>query len=414
MLVQQFDGAAPKDLPRAAEALQQRFSQIEPRVREAEAVQRAVTDKNRFLMEGDPGDLVLLYNSSPRAVAVVRGLDGNLVFDPERTVACAVPEAPSDRIALEQLVAKARSLGAPGQGDAAPMQRRAATERDLIVFERGALRAQVGLFQTIASASIRECSPSAVQCRSRTSRPHARRKGIRAAEAESEVARATSDGLAVLAFGPGSRTICRIATGEKALHDQLLQPYEALLRAELHGVTTMVTANADGAFLSIKRGQCGAVYGNAKDLATLVKGLARDGITFRYLSIWITPETVGKAQAVLTEQQATKQRDREQDERRRERDAAARSRTALVDRLKRDQVEAESTLKGGIPQDLQTFLSGFVAEVAGIAPETSDARLGEMADAYAGKRVRIDEAARLARAVTAKSRFPHGLVTVAT
>ncbi len=46
VLVQQFDGTAPKDLPKAAEAIQQRFSQIEPRVREAEAIQRAVTDKN--------------------------------------------------------------------------------------------------------------------------------------------------------------------------------------------------------------------------------------------------------------------------------------------------------------------------------------------------------------------------------
>ncbi|MCJ2095121.1 hypothetical protein MKK67_21830 [Methylobacterium sp. J-072] len=405
VLVQQFDGAAPKDLPKAAEALQQRFSQIEPRVREAEAIQRAVTDKNRFLVEGDPGDLLLLYNSSPRAVAVVRGLDGNLVFDPERTVACAVPEAPSDRIALEQLVAKAHSLGAPVKETLPPCSGAQQQSADLVVFERGALRAHIGGFQTIASAVDTGVFTLGGTVPKSDIEAARQAEGIRAAEAESEIARGISNGLAVLAFGPGSRTICRIATGEKILHDQLLQPYEALLRAELRGVTTTVTANAEGAFLSIKRGQCGAAYGTAKDLATLVKGLTRDGITFRYLPIWITPETVGKAQAVLTEQQATKQRDREQDERRRERDAAARSRIALVDRLKRDQAEAESTLKGGIPQDLQTFLSGFVAEVASIAPETSDTRLGELADAYAGKRIRIDEAARLARAVTTKSRF---------
>jgi len=405
VLVQQFDVATPKDLPKAAEALKQRFSQIEPRVRDAEAIQRAVTDKNRFLVDGDPGDLLLLYNSSPRAVAVVRGLDGNLVFDPERTVACAVPEAPSDRIALEQLVAKARSLGAPLKETLPPCSSAQQQSADLVALERGALRAQVGLFQTIASAIDTGVFTLAGTVPRLDVESARQAEGIRAAEAESEVARGTSDGLAVLAFSPGSRTICRIAAGDKVLHDQLLQPYETLLKAELRGVTTTVTATADGAFLSIKRGQCGAVYGTAKDLAVLVNGLTRDGVTFRYMPIWITPEAVGKAQAALTEQQATKLRDREQDERRRERDAAARSRAALVDRLKRDQAEAELTLKGGIPQDLQTFLSGFVGEVAAIAPETSDARLGELADAYAGKRVRIDEAARLARAVTAKSRF---------
>ncbi|CAA2156781.1 hypothetical protein MBRA_02215 [Methylobacterium brachiatum] len=405
VLLQQADAAPPRDLPRIAETIQQRFTQIEPRVREAEAIQRAVTDKNRFLVEGESGDLLLLYNSSPRAAAVVRGLDGNLVFDPERTVACAVPEAPADRIALEQLVAKARSLGAPVKDALAPCTTAQHQSADLLVFERGALRAQAGLFGTIASAVDTGVFTLGGTVPKSDIEAARQAEGIRATEAETEVARGTSDGLAVLAFGPGSRTICRIAAGDKALHDQLLQPHEGLLRAELRGATTHVTASADGAFLSIKRGQCGAVYGTAKDLAVLVKGLARDGVTFRYLPIWIAPEAVAKAQVALTEQDAAQRRDREQDARRREQEAAERSRTALIERLKRDQNEAEVTQRGGIPQDLQTFLSGFVAEVAAIAPETPDTRLKELAEAYAGKRGRIDEAARLARAVTAKSRF---------
>lgn len=405
VLLQQAQEAAPKDLPRVAETMQQRFSQIEPRLREAEAVQRAVTDRNRFLVEGEAGDLLLLYNSSPRAAAVIRGLDGNLVFDPERTVACALPEAPSDRIALEQLVAKARSVGAPVKESLASCSSAQQQSADLIVFERGTLRAQAGLFGTVASAvdtGVFSLAGTVLKSDIEAAR---QAEGIRAAEAEAEVARGTSDGLAVLAFSTGSRTICRIATGDKPLHDLILQPFEALLKAELRGATTVVAATPDGAFLSVKRGQCGAIYGTAKDLSLLVKGLARDGVTFRYLPIWIAPETVAKAQAALTDQDVAKRRDREQDERQREREQAERSRTSLVERLKRDQSEAEATLKGGIPQDLQTFLGGFVAEVTGITAETPDARLKELTDAYAGKRSRIDEAARLARAVTAKSRF---------
>ena len=405
VLLQQSEGAAPQDVPRISDTLQQRFSQIEPRVRQAEAVQRAITDKNRFLMDGDAGDILLLYNSSPRAVSVVRGLDGNLVFDPERTVACAVPDAPSDRIALEHLVAKVRSLGAPIKETLAPCSSAQQQSADLIVFERGTLQAQTSLFGTIASAvdtGVFTLSGTVLKSDIEAAR---QAEGIRAAEAETEVARGTSDGLAILAFSPGSRTICRIANGDKTLHDQILQPYEALLKAELRGVATVVPATPDGAFLSVKRGQCGAVYGSAKELATLVKAMARDGVALRYLPIWIAPDAVAKAQAVLNDQDAAKRQSREQDERQRERDQAERSRTALVERLKRDRSEAEATLKGGIPQDLQTFLGGFVAEVASIAAETPDARLKELTDAYAGKRTRIDEAARLARAITAKSRF---------
>jgi len=405
ILLQQSEGAAPQDVTRIAETIQQRFSQIEPRVREAEAVQRAITDKNRFLVEGDAGDLLLLYNSSPRAVSVVRGLDGNLVFDPERTVACVVPDVPADRIILEQLVAKARGLGAPVKESLAPCSSAQQQSADLIAFERGAVRAQAGLFGMIASAvdtgvyALGGTVPKADIEAARQA------EGIRAAEAESEVARGTSDGLAILAFGNGSRTVCRIAAGDKTLHDGILQPYEALLKAELRGATTTVASTADGAFLSIKRGQCGAVYGTAKDQALLAKGLARDGITYRYLPIWITPDAVAKARAALADRDATQRRDREEDERQRERDQAERSRTALVERLKRDRAEAEATLKGGIPQDLQTFLGGFVAEVAAITADTQDGRLKELTEAYAGKRPRIDAAARLARAISAKSRF---------
>ncbi|WP_289015460.1 peptidoglycan-binding domain-containing protein [uncultured Methylobacterium sp.] len=404
VILRQSEGG-PQDLPRLAETIEQRFAQIEPRVREAEAVQRAVTDKNRFLVEGDAGDILLLYNSSPRAGAVVRGLDGNLVFDPERTVACTLPDAPADRIALEQLVAKVRSLGAPVRDTLPRCTSAQQQSADLLALERGALRAQSSLFGTVASAVDTGVYSLAATVSKSDIEAARQQEGIRAAEAESEVTRGTSDGLAVLAFGTGSRTVCRVATGDKVLHDRLLEPHEALLKAELQGATTMVAASADGAFLSIKRGQCGAVYGSAKDLAVLIKGLTRDGVSFRYLPIWIAPEAAAKAQAALAEQDVAKRREREAEDRRRERDQAENRRMSLVERLKRDAAEAEATLKGGIPQDLQTFLSGFVADVSGIAPDTSDERLKELADAYAGKRTRIDAAARLTRAVTAKSRF---------
>ncbi|MDP4027186.1 hypothetical protein Q8W71_31925 [Methylobacterium sp. NEAU 140] len=116
-------------------------------------------------------------------------------------------------------------------------------------------------------------------------------------------------------------------------------------------------------------------------------------------------EAVAGAQTALSDQDAAAKREREQEAQRRDREAAERSRAALVERLNRDRAEAEATLKGGIPQDLQTFLGGFVADVTAIAPDTPDARLKELAVAYAAKRTRIDEAAGLARAVTTRSRF---------
>ena len=133
-------------------------------------------------------------------------------------------------------------------------------------------------------------------------------EGIRAAEAETEVARGTSDGLAVLAFSNGSRTICRIAAGPyKALHDQILQPFEGLLKAELRGgPTTMVSATADGAFLSIKRGN--AELSLAPPSIGFPRQRAGTGRPNLPLPADLdpAPDTVAKAQAALTDQDATK------------------------------------------------------------------------------------------------------------
>ncbi len=403
--LRQAEARGTTDARIVADGFQLRMAQLEPRLREAEAVQRAVTDRNRFLVESDAGDLVLLYNSSPKATGVARGLDGGLVFDPERTVACALTDPPTDRIAQEQLAAKARAVGAPVKDALARCTAAQQQSADLVVFERGALRAQAGLFGTVASAvdtgvyalagTVTKADIDAVR----------QAEGIRAAEAETEVARGTSDGLTVLALANGSRTLCRVAASEPALHEHLLKPYEALLRGELRGPVTAVTSSADGAFLSAKRGQCGAIYASAREMAALSKAFARDGVAIRYLPVWIAPEAVEKARQELADRDQQGRRAQAERDRERGEEQARRDRQAVVERLNRSKDEAEAALKAGVPPDLQAFLTGFIADVTSLGPDTALTRLQELGDRYAERRGRIDEAARLARALTPKSRF---------
>ncbi|WP_187276037.1 peptidoglycan-binding protein [Methylobacterium sp. WL116] len=402
--LRQAEERGPADA-RTADGIEQRMVQLEPRLRDLETMQRVITDRNRFLIEDDANDIVLLYNSSPKATGVARGLDGGLVFDPERMVACALTDPPTDRIAQEQLAAKARAVGAPVKDAFARCTAAQQQSADLVVFERGALRAQSGLFGTVASAvdtgvyALAGMLPKADLDAVRQS------EGIRAAEAEAEVARGTSDGLAVLALANGSRTLCRVAGGEPALHDRLLKPYEVLLRGELRGPVTAVTSSADGAFLSAKRGQCGAIYASAREMAALSKASTRDGVVFRYLPIWITPEAVEKARQELVDRNEEGRRAQAERDRERGEEQVRRDRQAVIERLNRSKAEAEAALKAGVPPDLQGFLTGFVTDVASVGPDTAPTRLQELGDRYAERRGRIDEAARLAHALTPKSRF---------
>lgn len=403
--LRQVEPRGTADVRAQADGLGQKMAQLEPRLREAETVQRAVTDRNRFLVEGEAGDLVLLYNSSPKAAGVARGLDGGLVFDPERMVACALTDPPTDRIAQEQLAAKARAVGAPVKDALARCTAAQQQSADLVVFERGALRAQSGLFSTVASAvdtgvyalagTVTKADLDAVR----------QAEGIRAAEAEAEVARGTSDGLAVLALANGSRTLCRVAAGEPALHERLLKPHEALLRGELRGPVTAVGSSTDGAFLSAKRGQCGAIYAGAREMAALSRAFTRDGVAFRYLPVWIAPEAVEKVRQELADRDEQSRRAQAERDRERGEEQARRDRQAVIERLNRSRAEAEAALKAGVPPDLQAFLTGFIADVASVGPDTAPARLQDLGDRYAERRGRIDEAARLARALTPRSRF---------
>lgn len=388
-----------------ADGLVQRMAQLEPRLREAETVQRATTDRNRFLIEDDPQDILLLYNTSPKAAGVARGLDGGLVFDTERMIACTLLDPPADRITQEGLASKARALGAPVKDTLPRCSSAQQQTADLIVFVRSALRAQPGLFTTIASAVDTGVYAFAGTVL-RTDIEAARQaEAVRAAEAEAEVARGVSEGLVILAPANGSRTLCRIAGGEAVMHERLLKPYEALLRGELRGPPTIVPSSADGAFLSAKRGQCGAIYASAREMAVLSRALTRDAITYRYLPVWIPPGAVEKARQDLAAADEQARREVTELEQARRQDQERKDRTAIVDRLQRSRNEADTALKGGVPPDLQAFLARFVAEVTAVGPDTTEDRLKELGDRYARRRPQIDEAARLSRALTPKSRF---------
>ena len=396
--------AAPDARGRAA-VLERTLAQLEPRIRDAETIQRAITDRNRFLVEGEGGDLVFLYNSSPRAAGVARGLDGSLLFDAARLVACTLLDLPADRIVKEQVLAKARAIGAPVGDDIPRCTTAQQQSADLVVFERAPVRTQTGLFGTVASAiDTGVFSLAGILPRSDVDAVR-QAEAIRASEAESEVARGSSEGLAIIALDNGSRTLCRIAQGEAALHDRLLRPYESLLRGELRGPVTGVRSSPDGAFLSAKRGQCGAIFGTARDLAAFTKALARDSAAFRYLAVWIPPDDVARANESVVATEEARRREREAEEQRRLKDQSENARRAMIDRLMAMRVEAEGALKAGVPPDLAGVLTGFVADVARIGPDTDLAKLKELGDRFADKRLLIDEAARLARAVGPRSRF---------
>jgi hypothetical protein len=70
---------------------------------------------------------------------------------------------------------------------------------------------------------------------------------------------------------------------------------------------TFVVTSADEAFVSAKRGQCGAIYANASDLKKVVDALRRDQTALRYLPIWFGPDQVASAREALADRERREQ-----------------------------------------------------------------------------------------------------------
>ena len=84
-----------------------------PRIEEVKKIARAVTSGNRFVLEGDPEDSVILFNVSPKAPSVTKGLRGEDQLDPTRTAACVFPAAIDDQCGLAPLSTNAQASPAP-------------------------------------------------------------------------------------------------------------------------------------------------------------------------------------------------------------------------------------------------------------------------------------------------------------
>lgn len=396
---------APADLARADTY----FVQFRPRLETAEALAQATTDKNRFLIEGDPDDVLFLYNASPKAPSVVRGLGGDLVFDRDRTLACILHEPVEpveDWLTLREMRGKAAALGATLRFPLARCPADRLQNQDVLVFHRGALLQQpLGFITTLASAVDSGVYGSMGLLTGAELKRASQADAVAATEVESLVEKATSGGFAVLLVGEGSRLVCRvIPSSAEKVHERLLQGHHERLIDELRGTPASISTSRDGAFLSAKRGQCGAVYASAPDLKVIRAALSRDGQASRLLPIWVAPDLVQAEHKAEADREAETQRRQVEEAEARRRDALESVRRLSLSRLANVCAGAEQILKTPLPSDFGASLTAFVARCSNVDDATELSLLEELESEFAGMRPRLDEAGKLARATTPRSR----------
>ncbi len=264
------------------------------------------TDRDRFLLDGGRDDVVLMVNASPKAPHVYRDLKGDIVFDRDQADVClfgrgADPDlAGVVRSALGPYKLKQMSLPqTPCDGDHLDGYDVVAIRRGQ--FLRQDMPAALQLVGSVEAGTLKQLAivtPAALQTAQAT-------EAVAAEAVAEDVARGTRPGFGFLVVADGVSGLCAVTPQDAEAHQRLLAGHADVLTAAMGAEPIAAPTTADGAFVSAKRGRCGAVYASAADLKTVADGLQRDGTKYRFSSLWFAPaEIQGASDAIKAERAA--------------------------------------------------------------------------------------------------------------
>ena len=298
------------------------------------------TDKNRFLIEGDLEDVVVLYNASPASPHVSLNLRGDLVFANSRGDVCQFGSA-TDNVAmtLKTAIASYRLRTIIGANLACEPAR--LSSYDMIVSRRGAFLGQnlpdalvlvkaietdvFKQFSVVTSAKFREIAD-------------AEQRQID--EITTDVSKGVGDHFGMVFLKSGSQNICMVVSEKAEAHQELLLKSVDKLSYEMHGEPIILKTDLEAAFAESKKRQCGSIYAGTPDLKTITEGLNRDKIEFKFASLWLTKSDLDAADLVAVkrrrdvEEENTKRAQRVADEARLEAQRRSDQQETLTSRRK--------------------------------------------------------------------------------
>lgn len=339
----------------------------------------ATTDKNKFVLEGDLDDLVLLYNTSTQAPHILRNLRGELILEGGQADVCAY-QVSRDRD-VEVLTRKELEKYRPERVNFVPAacQSESILNYDVVAFRRGQFLASrpqyaLSLIKEIEVDNFKHLNT----LKSEDMKARTNANLAKALEIETDLENRSRDGSGFLRVNQNTSTVCALMPEKIDGHRRILMSKADELSTYVGANPTVVPSSLDGAFANSKRGQCGAIYAPAKDLKELIAGFKRDGISFSVIPSWIEPSEIelGNERSLkekeLAEQQSFERKRKNEEQRKiaalRDADRAS-SRTAqeAALRLKYEKPAAAASAK--IALEVTDFLAQQTPSLAARYPD---------------------------------------------
>jgi hypothetical protein len=350
-----------------------------------------MTTKNRFLLEGELGDVVLMFNTSSQAPNVARNLRGDIIFNQDRARTCWFQEQSNagDEYILRRSLSsyRLREVDIDRMG-CRPEQ---LMTYDIIAAPRGAFLKQL---PSRSLALLKEIELDHFKLLT-TLKIEQVNEALSADEQRSQISRlieaeVTNEYGLLLLIPTSSSLLCLATPTDVEAHKNVLLGMADRVTFEMGKSPIIQQTERDVAFLMAQRDQCGAIYGSAADLKVVSEGLKKIQRGHRVAAVRVQADQVSaKARQLQEENEADKRadaarrrqeadrreleglrkrdelarRDQQQQSLRKEYGKIAAAKAAAVEREIRDAIESSEPERALAYQQYPKFIHWFKDQV---------------------------------------------------
>ena len=197
---------------------------------------------------------------------------------------------------------------------------------------------------------------------------------IKSLQLENDILKKAAEGFGLVAITNGTSVICQTVPDREKAHEGLVSRSFDRLQVQLGPSPRVISTSIDSAFVSAKRGQCGAIYGASKDLKDLIASLQRDKLNYHVLPIWFSPADVDAEQNAVAARVARELREQQEIEQKRKDDQAR----AEIE-MKQTSVERKQR-EEGLRKENGVLARGLEEKIAAQIKEFADAEIKASAD----------------------------------
>ena len=252
--------ASQKDQPKAAAPLIANAPTPSP-TPTSDASQLPITERNKFLIEGDLADVEILYNASASAPHIALNLRGEYVFADNQASVCLFGENPDGfavsvkKTLSDAIPSKSVEIAITGTCDTTNL-----ASYDIVATQRGAfLRSSKSAALALIKAIENDDYRRFVTIGAATVGKVADGERAKIEQIKANVSDGAPDGYGIVLLKTGSPNLCVAVTDKMNSHRELLLRASDKIALDMQSGVVLKSATIDDAFIGFQKRQCGAI-----------------------------------------------------------------------------------------------------------------------------------------------------------